>query len=76
MSELSYQVCAFDGQPIVVLHVLSRGRSSSRKMRRTIIRANAYLLASNNTAVWAYVHVTLNPADEPSRRPVKRRWGK
>ena len=61
---------------LVVLHALSRGRSSSRKMRRTVLRTNAYLLASNNVAVWTYVHTTLNPADKPSRRPVKRRWGK
>ena len=61
---------------LVVLHALARGRSSSRKMRRTLVRANAYLLASNNVAVWTYVHTTLNPADKPSRRPVKRRWGK
>lgn len=61
---------------LVVLHALARGRSSSRKMRRTVIRTNAYLLASNNVAVWTYVHTTLNPADKPSRRPVKRRWGK
>lgn len=61
---------------LVVLHALSRGRSSSKKMRRTILRTNAYLLASNNAGVWTYVHTTLNPADKPSRRPVKKRWGK
>lgn len=61
---------------LVVLHALSRGRSSSKKMRRTILRTNAYLLASNNSGVWTYVHTTLNPADKPSRRPVKKRWGK
>ena len=60
----------------VVLHALSRGRSSSRKLRRTLLRVNSLLLATGSVGVWAYVHTSDNPADRPSRRPVKRRWVK
>ena len=59
---------------LVVLHCLSRGRSSSRKLRRTVLRINALLLATRSQAVWAYVHTKDNPADAPSRRPQKRKW--
>eukprot|EP00438_Fugacium_kawagutii_P007753 Skav221253 [mRNA] locus=scaffold1045:682679:688780:+ [translate_table: standard] len=59
---------------LVVLHALSRGRSSSRKLRRTMLRVNSLLLATKSQAVWAYVHTKLNPADAPSRRPQKRKW--
>ena len=38
---------------LVVLHSLARGRSSSRKMRRTLMRLNSYLLASGLLPVWA-----------------------
>ena len=55
---------------LVCLHSLSRGRSSSRKLRRTICRINALLLASGNHALWGYVHTDQNPADRPSR------WGR
>ena len=60
----------------VVLHSLSRGRSSSRKLRRTLLRINSLLLASGCYGVWAYVHTSLNPADRPSRRPVRKKWVK
>ena len=58
----------------VVLHALSRGRSSSRKLKRTLLRTNALLLASRTQVLWAYVHTKQNPADGPSRRPRKRKW--
>jgi len=54
---------------LVCLHALSRGRSSSRKLRRTMARVNALVLAGNVQMVWAYVHTDQNPADRPSR------WG-
>lgn len=60
---------------LVCLHALSRGRSSSKKLKRTLLRTNALLLASRSQAVWAYVHTRQNPADAPSRRPRKRKWG-
>lgn len=60
---------------LVCLHSLSRGRSSSRKLKRSLLRINALLLASHCHPVWTYVHTKDNPADAPSRRPRKRKWG-
>ena len=54
---------------LVCLHALSRGRSSSRKLRRTMARVNALVLAGNVQMLWTYVHTDDNPADRPSR------WG-
>ena len=54
---------------LVCLHCLTRGRSSSVRLRRTLCRINALLLISSSQAVWAYVHTDQNPADKPSR------WG-
>ena len=59
---------------LVVLHSLSRGRSSSHKLKRTLMKINALVLATGSHVVWAYVHTKDNPADEPSRRPQKRKW--
>ena len=61
---------------LVVLHALSRGRSSSRRLRRTLCRIGALQLASGLVGVWAYVDTHQNPADRPSRRPLHRKWGK
>lgn len=61
---------------LVVLHALSRGRSSSRKLRRTIMRISALLLTANLHPVWTYVHTGQNPADRPSRRVLRRKWQK
>eukprot|EP00438_Fugacium_kawagutii_P003204 Skav218049 [mRNA] locus=scaffold214:1185583:1189080:- [translate_table: standard] len=55
---------------LVCLHALSRGRSSSRKLRRSIARLSALSMATNVQPVWAYVHTDQNPADKPSR------WGR
>ena len=55
---------------LVVLHSLSRGRSSSRKLRSTLTRINALLLCSSSQALWGYIHTDQNPADRPSR------WGR
>ena len=59
---------------LVVLHALTRGRSSSRKMRRTMMRISSYLLCAGLQPIWAYVDTKQNPADRPSRRFVKKRW--
>ncbi|CAL1141087.1 unnamed protein product, partial [Cladocopium goreaui] len=59
---------------LVCLHALSRGRSSSRKLKRTLLRINSLLLATNSHVLWAYVNTKDNPADAPSRRPRKRKW--
>eukprot|EP00438_Fugacium_kawagutii_P023208 Skav215677 [mRNA] locus=scaffold278:111881:120662:- [translate_table: standard] len=56
---------------LVVLHALTRGRSSSRKLRRTLSRINSYLLAADLHPLWTYVHTSQNPADRPSRRSAK-----
>ena len=55
---------------MVCLHSLSRGRSSSRKLRRTLCRINALFLVSGCQGLWGYVHTDSNPADRPSR------WGR
>ena len=59
---------------LVALHALSRGRSSSRRLRPILSKINALLLASDVFPVWGYVASKLNPADRPSRRPVRKRW--
>ena len=59
---------------LVVLHALSRGRSSSRKLRRTLAKISALLLASGLQGTWGYIDTHQNPADKPSRRPLHRKW--
>ena len=61
---------------LVVLHGLSRGRSSSRRMRRTLMKLNSYLLATGLQPTWAYINTHQNPADRPSRQVIKRKWAK
>ena len=48
---------------LVALHALSRGRSSSRKLRSVLSKINALLLAADVSPVWAYVSTKQNPAD-------------
>ena len=55
---------------LVCLHALTRGRSSSRKLRRPMSRLNALILASGTQPLWGYVRTDQNPADRPSR------WGR
>ena len=57
---------------LVVLHALSRGRSSSRKLRRPLSQINSLLLAADAHPIWAYVSTKQNPADRPSRRIVRK----
>ena len=59
---------------LVVLHALTRGRSSSRKLRRTLMRIGSILLACGMAPLWSYVDTKQNPADKPSRRGVKKKW--
>lgn len=61
---------------LVVLHCLSRGRSSSKKMRRTVLRISAYSLAADLHPLYAYVNTKQNPADKPSRVRVRKKWVK
>ena len=58
---------------LVCLHSLSRGRSSSRKLRSVLSKINSLLLASDVHPIWGYVATHQNPADRPSRRPVLKR---
>ena len=61
---------------LVCLHSLSRGRSSSKKLRRTVMRINSLLLGSDLHPIYGYIHTSQNPADRPSRRGnfVKKKW--
>ena len=61
---------------LVCLHSLSRGRTSSRKLRHVLKRVNSLILAADLHPVWGYIHTSQNPADRPSRRPLQRKWGK
>ena len=54
---------------LVCLRALTRGRTSSRRLRATMSRINALVLCSNSQFFWAYVSTDTNPADKPSR------WG-
>ena len=51
----------------VVLGAVSRGRSSSRRLRNLVAKLNSLMLAASFTGIWAYVRTDRNPADEPSR---------
>ena len=61
---------------LVALHALSRGRSSSRKLRSILSQVNSLLLAADVQRMWGYASTKQNPADRPSRRPVIKRWSK
>ena len=61
---------------LVTLHALTRGRSSSRKLRPVLSKINALLLAADVYPIWGYVATKQNPADRPSRRPVLKLWAK
>ena len=54
---------------LVCLHALTRGRTSSRKLRSSMARISSLLLCSSSQVLWGYVHTDSNPADKPSR------WG-
>ena len=48
--------------------VLTKGRSSSRRLSRILRRLNALLLACAVVPVFLYIRSEDNPADEPSRQ--------
>ncbi len=66
----SFHSCRFlhlsDSQ--ICLAVLTKGRSSSRRINRILRRISALCLCLNLYPLWAWVESRLNPADEPSRR--------
>ena len=47
---------------LVCIHSLTRGRTSSRRLRRTLCRINSLMLAHNIAGLWGYVHIDLNPS--------------
>ncbi len=52
----------------ICLAVLTKGRSSSRKLNRLLQKICSLCLALNVYPLWAWVESRLNPADGPSRR--------
>ena len=59
---------------MVSLQILNKGRSSSRKLKALTKRIAALLVSGRMLLILAYVHTSQNPADRPSRAPVKRKW--
>lgn len=59
---------------MVSLHVLNKGRTSSRRLRSVSRRIAALQIAGNFLLVLAYVNTKVNPADAPSRKGQKRKW--
>ena len=51
----------------VVVSICSKGRTASKKLRGTLQRLNAWILAGGLLPCYAYVHSSDNPADKPSR---------
>lgn len=74
MTRKKHQQCRFLHlkDSMVMLHALSRGRSSSRNIQAFLSKANALLLASNVHPIWGYISTKQNPADRPSKRPVRK----
>ena len=60
---------------MVSLQLLNKGRTSSRKLRRVSKKIASLLLGGNLLLVLAYTNTKTNPADRPSRRSHKRKWG-
>ena len=75
LKELEEKECRFLRlvDSLVVLRALSRGRSSSRRLRRTLCRIGALQLAGGLVGIWGYVDTHQNPADRPSRRPLRKK---
>lgn len=66
----SFRDCRFlhlsDSQ--ICISVLTKGRSSSRKINRILRKIAAFCLALNIYPLYAWIQSRLNPADAPSRR--------
>lgn len=60
---------------MVSLQIINKGRSSSRKIKPIMRRISALLIAGNILMTLAYTSTKTNPADAPSRRGRKRKWG-
>eukprot|EP00971_Amphidinium_carterae_P163105 3233581-Amphidinium_carterae.1 len=57
----------------VIVHVLQRGRSSSRALNQMMRSLLPHLLGSKTTLVPLWVHTSCNPADDPTRGQRVRR---
>lgn len=51
----------------VCIGMLVKGRTSSRNLRRVLVKIAALNLASHCVPIYLYVNTKLNPADRPSR---------
>ena len=60
---------------MVSLQIINKGRTSSRKLRSISRRIAALLISGNLLLTLAYTATKTNPADAPSRRGRKRKWG-
>lgn len=63
----------------VVASVIAKGRSSSYRLRKSLCKLNALLIAGGLSLVVSYVHTTDNPSDIPSRwceGPFNKKGGK
>lgn len=59
---------------MVSLQILNKGRTSSHKLRAITKKTAALLVSSRVSLALSYVDTHQNPADRPSRRPLKRKW--
>jgi len=53
---------------LVTFAAMTKGRSSSSRLKHIILKCNAVVLAAHFTPYIAYVRTHVNPADRPSRR--------
>ena len=53
---------------MVTMGAITKGRSSSLRLRRVVAKCNAVLLASHFYPCLGYVRSAENPADRPSRK--------
>lgn len=60
----------------VSISVLSKGRSSSRRLNRVLRRANSLIWATGMKPCFCFVRSAANPADAPSREGAVRKDGK
>ena len=75
-NSVKWRLRKFHGRPCRALHlidnqvvcsIVTKGRSSSFRMRRSLAQLNAHLLASGLVLIIGYVSTDCNPSDIPSR---------
>ena len=60
---------------LVSLQIITKGRTSSRKLRSICKRIAGFQLIGGVLLTLGYTASKINPADAPSRRSRKRKWG-